>query len=74
VIYRSGYYRADTQNGISFIGDHVDYLGGDIVIPTVFERRVKDLKDTECIFTYLHKEYDRDLLETLDDTYGLRRM
>lgn len=72
--FKSGYYKADAHNGISYIGDSVSDICGDVLLPLVFVGRVDLLRDTETIYAFFHNDTDNDLLYSLYKSYGIRSL
>jgi hypothetical protein len=64
----SGYYKADTDNGVYFLSKFDDDY--DLVSPRMFYNRLGNLNDGESLICYLHK--NGRMIYKIDEEYGVK--
>ena len=68
-ILKTGYYQADTANGVTFLGAHSRPNNQENrVTPEIFYSSLKDLADDEIVVSFLKGE----ILEKIEQEYGIR--
>ena len=67
----TGYYQADTQNGVTFIGDILEDENQDVINQRLFLNGLKNLDDNETIVTFFDCE-SFDILAEIEQEYGIR--
>jgi ferritin len=70
---KTGYYQADNQNGISFIGDILEDENQDVTDIKTFIDCLDTLDNNEMLLTFFDAENSDDLeiLEELQEKYGI---
>jgi len=68
---KTGYYQADTANGVTFIGDILDDTQQDVFSPRVFAGSLEYLEDGDIIVTFFDVE-SFHILEDIEKNYSIR--
>jgi len=68
---KTGYYQADQQNGVSFIGDILEDKNQDVLMPTsLFAECLDDLAEDEIIVSFFDASAFY-ILEKIEKDYGI---
>jgi hypothetical protein len=68
---KTGYYQADTANGVTFIGNILEDTQQVIINAGLFARLLEDLEDGEVIVTFFDVETFH-ILEEIEKNYSIR--
>lgn len=69
--FKKGYYKAETVNGVYFVGELLDDSEQDVTDARSFADSLKDLGDDEVIVAFFD-ESTADIFEEIDSEYGIK--
>jgi len=71
--FKSGYYQADTVNGVHFVGNDlfIDYPNAEVIHPRDFRDALDSLGESEIIWTSF-EEYQENLWDEINEGYGIK--
>jgi len=67
---KTGYYQADTANGVSYIGDILENSEQDVLPAGLFAESLEDLEDGEIIVAFFDME-TFGILENIEKHYSI---
>lgn len=68
---KTGYYQADTNNGVTFLGDSLEDENQDLTLPLEFLGDLSTLGDDEIMVCFFD-ESSFHILEEIEQEYGIR--
>jgi hypothetical protein len=68
--FKTGYYQADTQNGITFIDDILDDENQEVTTARIFSDSLSTLGDDEIMVTFFDID-TFDILEEIAQDYSI---
>lgn len=70
-IFKKGYYKAETVNGVYFVGELLDDSEQDVTDARNFADSLKNLGDDEVIVAFFDGS-TADIFEEIDSEYGIK--
>ncbi|MEN9755834.1 MAG: hypothetical protein RL755_21 [Pseudomonadota bacterium] len=70
--YLTGYYQADKQNGVTYIGDCLEDADIHILRAGLFAEFLEDMEENETMVTFFDCS-NFELLEKIDSEYGVKQ-
>jgi len=69
--FKKGYYQADCQNGVTFVGATLEDSSVHVSDPAFFLYTIPYIDHNEILVTFLD-ESTRDIFDTINETYGVK--
>ena len=69
-MFKTGYYQADTINGIHFLGELLENPETELTAPSDFAGSLDALKDDEIIVAFFD-ESNKEIFDSINDEYGI---
>jgi hypothetical protein len=67
---KTGYYQADNNNGVTFIGDILEDENQDVMPASLFKDCLSSLGNSESIVSFFDCS-NFDILEQIEEEYGI---
>lgn len=69
--FKKGYYQADCQNGVTYLGSVLEDSSVHVSDPGFFLHTIPYIDHDESLTTFLD-ESNEDIFDTINETYGVK--